>query len=90
MDHCKVLEGKMSWSTGGVSSPPQRTKLVRFVEGYVHSIPRFLHLKQCGICFPHLRLAVAQGLHAFVSDVVTICAADSFHNECRKIGVELL
>lgn len=72
MDDCKVLEGKMSCSTGNVSSPPQRTKQVGFVGGYVHSVPRLLHLRQCGISFPHLRFAVAQASHAFVSRVVAM------------------
>jgi len=74
VDNRKLLEGKMSMSisTGNVSSPPQRTKQVGFVGGYVHSTPRLLHLRQCGVSFPHLRFAVAQASHAFFSDLVAI------------------
>lgn len=75
----------MSCSTGNVSSPPQRTKQVGFVGGYVHSVPRLLHLRQCGISFPHLRFAVAQASHAFVSRVVAMFVGGGFHSLWRKI-----
>jgi hypothetical protein len=85
VDDCKVLAGKMSCSTGNVSSPPQRTKQVGFVGGYVHSVPRRLHLRQRGISFPHLRFAVAQASHAFVSRVVAMFVGGGFYSLWRKI-----
>ena len=85
MDDCKALEGKTSCSTGDVSSPPQRMKQVGFVGGYVHSVPCLLHLKHCGISFPHLRFAVAQAAHAFVSRVVAMFVGGGFQNLWRKI-----
>ena len=85
MDDWRVLGGKMLFSTGKMSSPPQRTKQVGFVGGYVHSVPRLLHLRQCGISFPHLRFAVAQASHAFISRVVAMFVGGGFHNPWRKI-----
>lgn len=35
-----------------------------FLGGYLHSTPLLLHLWQRGVCFPHLRFALAHALHA--------------------------
>lgn len=86
MDDCKVLEGKISCSTGYVSSPPQRMKQVCFVGGYVHSVPRLLHLRQCGLSFPHLRFAVAQASHAFVSRAMAMFLGDGLYSLWKRIG----
>ena len=79
MDDCKAMEEKISCSIGNVSSPLQRTNRVGLVGGYVHSVPRLLHLRHCGISFPHFRFAVAQASHAFVSRVVAMFAGDSLN-----------
>ncbi len=68
-DNCCVLYGNISGSTRVASSSLLRTNEVGFVGGYVHSMPRALHRRQCGNCFPHLRFAAAHALHALVSRI---------------------
>lgn len=69
-----------SCSTENVFSPSKRLKGPVFVGGYVHSMPRILHLRQCGVCFSHLRFAIAHELHAFVSKLRGMLATGIKHN----------
>jgi hypothetical protein len=85
-----MSQGKMSYVTGAGSSPSQRTKQVGLVGGYVHSMARPLHLRQCGNSLSHLRFALAQASHALLSKVVAMFLGGVFDRKTDQLLARLL